>query len=368
MPLLFTPLQLGPITAPNRIAVAPMCQYTADDGCASDWHIQHWMSLGMSGAGMVTIEATAVERIGRISHGCLGLYSDANEQAAARTLAAARAVALPGTLFGIQIGHAGRKASSQRPWEGGGALRADEDPWPTIGPSAIPNAEGWHVPRAMTAEDFTRVREAFVATAQRAVRIGFQYIELHFAHGYLMHEVVSPLSNQRTDAFGGSRDKRHAVAVEVLRAVKAAIPDSVAVGARITGSDWVEGGITPDDAVALAAALGEEGLAYACVSSGGISTAQKIPVGSGYQVHLARAVKEGSGVTTRAVGMITGARQAEEILQSGSADLVAIGRGLLDDPRWGWHAAQDLGVDMARPPQFARVHPRLWAGATSVRA
>jgi 2,4-dienoyl-CoA reductase-like NADH-dependent reductase (Old Yellow Enzyme family) len=363
--LLFTPLQLGPVTVPNRIAVAPMCQYSADDGSANDWHLQHWMTLAMSGAGLVVMEATAIERHGRISHGCLGLYSDSNEYAARRALAAARSVALPGTVMGIQIGHAGRKASSQRPWEGGGALRPEQDPWPTIAPSAIPNADGWHVPRAMTAEDFSRVTEGFVCSCQRAVRAGFELVELHFAHGYLMHEVLSPISNQRTDQFGGTREKRNAVAIEILRAVKAALPSHVAVGARITGSDWVEGGITPEDAVALAGALKEEGLAYACVSSGGISPAQKIPVGPGYQVHLAKAVKDGTGVTTRAVGMIVNARQAEDILQSGSADQVALARAILDDPRWGWHAAEQLGAEMPRPPQYARAHPKVWPGAAA---
>jgi len=361
-PRLFTPLELGSVTLPNRIAVAPMCQYTADDGSPTDWHLQHWMNLAMSGAGLVVVEATAVERIGRITHGCTGLYSDANERATARTLAAARAVALPGTVFGVQLAHAGRKASSQRPWEGGQALPSGDDPWQTIGPSAIPNADGWHVPRAMQEADFERVRDAFVAAAVRAVRVGFEVLEIHAAHGYLFHQTLSPISNQRTDQRGGDRAHRAAFLLEVARAVVAAVPSSVAVGARITGTDWVPGGWDIDDAVWLAGALKAAGVVYACVSSGGVSPAQKIPLGEGYQVHLAKAVKP-TGIVTRAVGMIVRPQHAEEILQNGDADQVAFARAFLDNPRWGWHAADALGVEMRRPPQYDRARPRLWPGA-----
>ena len=362
-PLLFSPLQLGPIAVPNRIAIAPMCQYTADDGSATDWHLQHWMNMAMSGAGLFVVEATAVERHGRISHGDLGLYSDANERAAKRALDAAKAVALPGTKFGVQLAHAGRKASSQRPWEGGGALKAGQDPWQTIAPSAIPMGDNWHTPKEMDEADFARVKQAFVDAAHRAVRAGFELLELHMAHGYLMHSIQSPISNKRNDRYGRDAAGRRSFLVEVAQAVKAAMPQHIAVAARITGSDWVEGGLTSTDGIALAGALRDVGLVYACVSSGGVSMQQKIPVGPGYQVHLAEEIKNGSGIVTRAVGMIVRPDHAEQILQEGKADTVAFARAFLDNPRWGWHAADALGVDLPRPPQYDRARAKLWPGS-----
>ncbi|GGH06961.1 oxidoreductase [Alsobacter metallidurans] len=367
MSLLFSPIALGNVELPNRIAVAPMCQYSATDGCASDWHLQHWMNLAMSGAGLVTVEATAVERHGRISHGDMGLYSDDNERAFARALAAARAVALPGVKFAVQLAHAGRKASSQRPWEGGGPLKADQDPWQTVAPSAIPFAEGWHAPKAADAQDLDRIEAAFVQAAKRTARLGVEVIELHFAHGYLGHEFQSPFSNQRTDEYGGTPEKRRAFLLRIAEAVRAAVPGTVAVGARITGSDWTEGGITPDDAVALASELKALGLSWVDVTSGGNVSTARIPVGPGYQVPFAAAVKKGSGIVTRAVGMIATAQHAEEILQKGEADQIALARAFLDNPRWGWHAAEALGFDLPRPPQYARAAPKLWPGARLAR-
>lgn len=364
---LFSPLQLGSLTVPNRIAVAPMCQYSADDGCANDWHLQHLMTMGMSGAGLVVLEATAVERRGRITHGCLGLYSDANEAALGRVLDAARRVALPGTVFGVQLGHAGRKASSERPWEGGRALKPEADPWPTIAPSAIPFHDGWHVPAPFTEQDAESIVEAFVTAAQRAVRIGLQVIELHMAHGYLMHSILSPLSNQRTDRYGGSLENRMRLPLEIARRVRAAVPETVAVGARITGQDWSQDGLSVDDAATLAIALKEAGIVYACVSSGGVNLGVKVVVGPGYQVPFARHVREKSGIVTRAVGLIATAAQAEEILASGAADQIALARPLLDDPRWGWHAAEALGDSITLPPQYGRAAAALWPGAAMVR-
>ncbi len=364
---LFTPIALDRVEIPNRITVAPMCQYTADDGSPTDWHIQHWMNLGMSGAGLVIIEATAVERRGRITHGCTGLYSDANERAMARTLAAAKAVALPGTKWGVQLAHAGRKASCQRPWEGGGSLKADQDPWQTIAPSAVPYADGWHTPREMDDADFTRVKQAFIDAAERAERIGFDVVELHMAHGYLMNSIQSPLSNKRSDARGGDAAGRRGFLLEVAEAVRKAVSPKISVGARIMGSEWVDGGMTIDDGVALAGGLKEIGISYACVSSGGNSPHQRIPVGPGYQVHLAAEVKRKTGLTTRAVGMIVAPKQAEEILAAGDADQIALARAMLDNPRWGWHAADVLGVDLPRPPQYDRARAKLWPGAALVR-
>lgn len=367
MSQLFSPFAVGPVTVPNRIVVAPMCQYSADDGCMNDWHLQHLMSLAMSGAGMVVVEATAVERLGRITHGCVGLYNDANERAMQRVINAARAVALPGTTFGIQIGHAGRKASSERPWEGGGPLKDNADPWATVAASAIPFDDGWHMPREMTGQDKMRIATAFVEAAKRAVRIGFDSVELHMAHGYLLHNVMSPLSNTRTDGFGGSRENRFAWPLSIAAAVKAAVPARVAVGARITGQDWTDDGLQVADAVALAAELKAVGVDFVCVSSGGAHPRVRIQAKPGYQVPFAEAVKSGSGIATRAVGLINTPAQAEEILTSGAADLVAIGRGMLDNPRWGWHAAEELGADLAYPQQYARVTKKLWPGAALAR-
>lgn len=364
---LFTPLALGPVPVPNRIAVAPMCQYSAADGSALDWHMQHLMTLAMSGAGLVMLEATAVERAGRITHGCLGLYSDDNERALGRVLAAARAVALPGTKFGIQISHAGRKGSAQRPWEGGKALLAGDDPWPTLAPSPISFDDGWPVPDAMGEADILRTREAFVQTTLRAARLGIEVIELHMAHGYLMHQFQSPLSNRREDSWGGDVAGRSAFPLSVAKVVREAAPKSMAVGARITGTDWTEDGITPDDAAVLARALKQAGLDFVCVTSGGVALKAKIPLGPGYQVPLAAKVRRESGILTRAVGLIADPHQAEAIIARGEADQVALARAILDNPRWGWHAAEALGVELAYPPQYARAKAAVWPGARIAR-
>ena len=367
MARLFSPLDLGPVRLPNRIVVSPMCQYSADDGCMSDWHLQHLMTLAMSGAGLVVVEATAVERIGRITHGDTGLYSDANERAMARVLAAARAVALPGTRFGIQIAHAGRKASARRPWEGGTTLAADEDPWQTVAPSPLALDEGWPVPAALDEDGIERVRRAFVDAVRRAVRLGFEAVELHMAHGYLLHSFQSPVSNRREDRWGGDREGRLAFPLLVARSVREAVPETVALGARITGSDWVDGGLGVEDAVACAAALKSIGLDYACVSSGGVAPRARIPLGPGYQVPFAAKVKTETGLVTRAVGLIADPHQAEAIVARGEADCVALARAMLDNPRWGWHAAEALGAECARPPQYERAKPQLWPGARIAR-
>jgi 2,4-dienoyl-CoA reductase-like NADH-dependent reductase (Old Yellow Enzyme family) len=364
---LFSPLSLGPIELPNRIAVSPMCQYSASDGSASDWHLQHLMQLAIGRAGMVVVEATAVERSGRISHGCLGLYSDANEVALARVLDPARRVAAPGTAFAIQLAHAGRKASCQAPFQGGKPLSRGEDPWPTVAPSAIPFADGWHVPQALDAKCLERVVNAFRQAAERAVRLGFDAIELHGAHGYLLHEFLSPFSNRRSDAYGGSAENRMRFPLEVMQAVRAAVPGTIALGARITGSDWADGGLTVDDAVAFAKALKKIGVDYVCVSSGGNVSTAKIPVAPGYQVPFAAKVKAGAGIVTRAVGMIAAPEQAEAIVAEGQADFVALARAFLDDARWVWHAAERLGAEISYPPQYARVSRAMWPGAVLVR-
>jgi len=358
---LFSPIRLADLELANRIVVSPMCQYSADDGSANDWHLGHLGMLANSGAGMVIVEATHVERLGRITHGCLGLYTDDNEAALARVLAHCRRA---GTAkFGIQIAHAGRKASSQRPWEGGGPLKPDADPWQTIAPSALPFGENWHMPRALVAEDFTRVRNAFVQAAERALRIGFDAIELHYAHGYLAHEFLSPISNRRKDEYGGPLAARMRFPREVARAVRAVVPKSMPLGARITGSDWIEGGLTPDDAVAFSKALKDDGLDYIDVSSGGVIATARNPPTPGYNAPIAERIKREAGIATRTVGLIVTPSQAEAIVAEGKADMIALARAMLDDPRWGWHAARDLDAEVPRVPQYQRAGPKLWSGA-----
>ena len=367
MSLLFSPISLGPFEVPNRIAIAPMCQYSADDGCASVWHLQQIMQYAMSGAGLVILEATGVERRGRISHGCLGLYSDANEAALARVMKEARAVAIPGTRFGIQLGHAGRKASTQRPWEGRIGLSPHEDPWPTVAPSAIPFAKGYDTPHALDDAGLLRVKAAFVQAAQRAERLGFDVLELHSTHGYLLDQFLSPHANKRTDRYGGDRTARMRFPLEVAEAVRAAVSKNVVVAARITGTDWSENGWSPEDAGIYATELKARGLGYACVSSGGIITGVNIPSGPGYQVALAAHVKRASGIVTRAVGHIVTADQANAILEKGEADMVALARAILDNPRWVWHAADKLKAKIDYPLQYQRAAASLWKGAAWAR-
>jgi 2,4-dienoyl-CoA reductase-like NADH-dependent reductase (Old Yellow Enzyme family) len=361
--VLFSPLKLGSIELANRIVIAPMCQYSADDGVASPWHMTHLGMLANSGAGLVIVEATHVERHGRITHGCLGLYSDRCEAELHKVIAHCRRIGT--SKLGIQLAHAGRKASSQRPWEGAGALKANEDPWETIAPSALPFGPNWHTPRAMTEDDMARVKAAFVDAATRAVRIGFDAIELHGAHGYLIHSFLSPISNKRNDAFGGPMENRMRFPLDIARAVRAVVPNSIALGARITGSDWMEGGLTPDDAVTFTRALKNAGLDYVDISSGGVSAETRNPTTPGYNVPIAEKVKRESGVATRTVGLIATPKQAEDIVAAGKADMVAMARALLDDPHWGWHAAHVLGADatVKRPPQYLRAAPAMWPGA-----
>ena len=358
---LFSPIKLSGLELANRLVVSPMCQYSADDGCATDWHLMHLGMLAHSGASLVVVEATHVERAGRITHGCLGLYSDDNELALARVITQARRMG--SAKFGVQLAHSGRKGSAQKPWDGVTSLKAGEDPWETIAPSPIPFGDGWHTPREATEADLNRIRDAFVNSAKRALRIGFDAIELHMAHGYLLHGFLSPIANKRTDQFGGSFENRLRFPLSVARAVRAAVPREVPLGARITGSDWRDGGLTPDDAVALAKALKAEGLDFVCVSSGGVAADIRNPSEPGYNVPIAARVKQEAGIAARTVGLIVKAEQAEQIVGEGHADMVALARGFLDDPHWGWHAAKALGADVKRPRQYLRAGPKLWAPA-----
>jgi 2,4-dienoyl-CoA reductase-like NADH-dependent reductase (Old Yellow Enzyme family) len=359
---LFTPIDVGGITLPNRIVVSPMCQYSADDGSMTDWHTVHLGTYACSGAGLFVVEKTNVTREGRITHGCTGLYSDANEAAMARAVRVYRGITK--NPIGIQIGHAGRKGSSHPPFKGGKPLGPDESPWQTVAPSAIPYGEGWHTPHELTKEELNQLIHSYVAAVERAKRIGFDLVELHSAHGYFLHQFLSPLSNQRKDLYGRERMR---FPLEVARAVRETWPKERALGIRINATDWVDGGWQPDDAVAYARELKRAGFDFICVSSGATVPHARIPVAPGYQVPFSDKVRKEAAVKTRAVGMIANPEQAEEILASGKADMVAMARAFLDDPRWVWHAAERFGVELEYPPQYARSRHDLWPGASLAR-
>ncbi len=350
--LLFTPFAMRGLTLPNRIAIAPMCQFSAHDGNAGDWHLMHLGQLSHSGAGLLIIEATAVAPEGRITPGCTGLWSDANEAAFARVLDAVRQYStMP---IAIQLGHAGRKASCAVPWQGGRHLTAQEGGWQTVAPSPLPFNASDSTPHMLDHTGLARVRDAFAQGARRADRIGIDAIEIHGAHGYLLHEFLSPLSNVRTDEYGGSLENRMRFPLEVFDAMRAAWPAHKPLGIRISATDWVPGGWDVEQAVAFAAALKARGCDFLHASSGGLSPAQQIAPAPGYQVPFARRIRQETGIPTIAVGLITEPKQAEAILAEGSADLVALARGMLYDPRWPWHAAAELGAQVSAPPQYRR--------------
>ena len=358
---LFSPLPIGGLTLANRIAVSPMCQYSTVDGAANDWHLQHLGSLSLSGAGLVIVEQTAVEPAGRISYGCLGLYSDANEAALARVVGFCRRVGT--AALGIQLAHAGRKGSAKLPWEGGGPLSSDAGAWTTAAPSAVPFDNHWPAPMALDEAGLARIRDAHAEAARRAERLGFELVELLGAHGFLLHSFLSPITNRRTDNYGGGLENRMRYPLEVAAAIREVWPRRKALGMRITGTDWVDGGITSEEAGVFAGKLRDIGFDYVCVSSGGISPAARPAIAQGYQVPLAAAVKKASGITVQAVGMIVDPHHAEAILADGHADCVALARGFLDDPRWAWHAAAALGADAVYPPQYLRARPEHWSVA-----
>ena len=345
----------------NRVSVAAMCQYSASAGCMTDWHLQHLGNLSLSGAAMLAIEATGVTAEGRITHGCTGLYSDANETAMKRVVDFVRTISP--IHLGIQLAHAGRKASAQRPWEGRGPLRSDEGAWQTIAPSPIALAPGWPTPAALDESGMNAVVDAFVAATNRAARIGFDFVEIHSTHGYLLSEFLSPLANRRTDDFGGSLANRMRFPLEVARAVRRAWPRDKALGAKISGTDFAEGGWTVEDAVVYARELKALGCDYVTVSGGGVVLDAKVPVGPGYQVPYAERVKREAGITTGSVGLISAPQHAEEIVATGKADFVSLARAMLYDPRWPWHAAAALGAEVKYPVQYERAHPKLWPGA-----
>jgi 2,4-dienoyl-CoA reductase-like NADH-dependent reductase (Old Yellow Enzyme family) len=355
MSTLFSPLRLRGLNLSNRIMVAPMCQYSAENGEANDWHFTHINSLALSGAAMFCIEATAVEATGRITPGCLGLYNDATEAALKPIIASVRKHSK--AAIAMQLAHAGRKASSHTPWDGGQLIPLSEGGWRPEGPSDLPHKESETPPLALDAAGLARIRDAFAASARRAERLGLDALEVHCAHGYLLHQFLSPISNRRTDQYGGSLQNRMRFPLDVFDAVRAAFPAAKPVGLRVSSTDWVEGGWDIAQTIELARELKQRGVDWIDASSGGVSPLQKIALGPGYQVPFAQAVKEATGLTTIAVGLITEPKQAEEIVSSGKADMVALARGMLYDPRWGWHAAAELGGHVDAPPQYWRSQP-----------
>ncbi len=356
MSSLFSPISFRELTLPNRIMVSPMCQYSAEHGKATAWHMMHLPNLAISGAGLLGIEATAVEAAGRITHEDLGLYDEATEAALKPVIDSVHRYGQSAVV--IQLAHAGRKASSYTPWEGGQFRPASDRGWRPVAPSTVPYKDGEPAPIPLDEAGMVRICDSFAMAARRADRLGIDAIEIHGAHGYLLHQFMSPLSNQRTDRYGGSLENRIRFPLEVFDAIRAAFPAGKPVGVRLSATDWVEGGWDLEQTIVLARALTARGADWIDVSSGGLSPLQKIPVGPGYQVPFAERIKRETGATTVAVGLITEPRQAEEIVSSGKADLVAIARGMLYDPRWGWHAAAALDATVDAPPQYWRALPR----------
>jgi len=355
---LFSPLELRSLTLNNRIAVSSMCQYCAENGSAVDWHLMHLGQFAMGAAGLVMTEATAVSAVGRITPKCLGLYSDENEAALKRVIDFCRKYGV--TAMGIQLAHAGRKGSAQVPLDGGRPLTPAENSWATLAPSALPFGPDWHIPQVLDRDSLATVKADFVAATVRAARIGFDLVELHSAHGYLLHQFLSPISNQRNDEYGGKLENRMRFPLEVFEAVRDAWPEDKPLGIRISATDWIDGGWTLDESVVFARALKSLGCDFIDVSSGALDPRQKIPLGPGYQVPFSAQIRKQAGITTWTVGMITKANQAEKIIAGGKADMVALARGMMYDPRWAWHAAEELGVDTEYSIMYARCAPAQW--------
>lgn len=353
---LFSPLKVGPLELKNRIVIAPMCQYSAENGQMTDWHLIHLGQLALSGAAVLTIEATAVTPEGRITYGDVGLYSDDCEKAMQRVLNGIRKCsAMP---IAIQLAHAGRKASSEVPWKGGHQIAPDApNGWKTVAPSAVAFREAYDAPAALDHAGLKRIRDAFADAARRADRLGIDAVQIHAAHGYLLHEFLSPLSNLRTDEYGGSLENRMRFPLEVFEAVRAAWPTSKPLTVRVSGTDWKEGGWDAESTVAFAKALEARGADAIHVSSGGLASDAKMSIGPGYQVPFARAVKQAVKIPVVAVGLITEFEQAEEILKAGDADLIALARGMLYNPRWPWHAAAHFGETVDAPSQYLMSKP-----------
>jgi 2,4-dienoyl-CoA reductase-like NADH-dependent reductase (Old Yellow Enzyme family) len=354
MPHLFSELRLRGVTLPNRIGVSPMCQYSSVDGLANDWHFAHLAARAVGGAGLVFTEAAAVTPEGRISPEDLGVWSEKHFEPLARI---ARFIDGQGAAAGIQLAHAGRKGSTYRPWSGHGAVPEAKGGWRPLAPSALPFSDSYAKPEALDAEGIAAVTQAFVTAARRAYAAGFRVVEIHAAHGYLFHEFLSPLSNRRADAYGGAFENRTRFLREAVTAVRAALPDACPLFVRISATDWTEGGWDVEQSVELARQLKSLGVDVVDCSSGGNVEKAAIPVGAGYQLPLARRVREGAGVATAAVGMITEPAQADQIIRNGEADLALLARALLREPYWPLRAARELGAAVSWPAQYLRAGP-----------
>lgn len=359
MSLLFQPIQLGQLQLSNKIIIAPMCQYSANQqGELSYWHEQQWANYALSGAGLCIIEATAVQPEGRISYADLGLWNDVQEAQLKALLAKVKSLSpMP---IGIQLAHAGRKASTDKPWDGRGQFAPDHaQGWKTVSASALPFHPQDDAPHALTVEEIQNIIADFATSAKRAVDAGFDLIELHAAHGYLLHQFMSPLSNQRTDEYGGSFENRIRLSLEIFQAMKNAVPDGFPIGVRISATDWMNDVVSWDieSSVGLSKALEQLGAVYIHVSSGGLHAEQKIDLHAGYQVPFAEVIKKAVNIPVIAVGLITEAMQAEGILQYEQADAIGIARAILYDPRWPWHAAAELGETIRITPQYLRCQP-----------
>src|SRR6266436_2716313 len=362
MAVLFSSARLGKLERVNRILVAPMCQYSAIDGVAQAWHEQHWGHLANSGAAALTIEATGVEPQGMITHGCLGLWNDTQTDAISRTLRRIRSYAsLP---IGIQLAHAGRKGSAARPWEGGQPLLPDQGAWQTFAPSPIAWGAGWPVPVELDESSLERILQAFANAARRADMAGLDFLELHAAHGYLMHAFLSPVSNHRSDVYVGSRDYRMRFPLAIVRAVRRVWPQHKTLGVRINGTDWIENGWAIDDAIAFGRCLLDAGVDYLSVSSGGARGGVSVKLEAGYQVQLATAVRKALRCPVICAGLIADAGMAESIVATERADFIALARAMLDDPCWAIHAATKLGGNAALPPQYQLAAAGKWPLAT----
>lgn len=360
MPLtsaLFSPIALRGLTLNNRIVVSPMCQYASKDGSANDWHLMHLGGFSMGAAGLVMAEMTNVSMQGRITHSCATLCTDENEAALKRVVDFCRTFGI--AKLGIQLGHAGRKGSTHPPAVGAKPLTPEEGAWECLAPSALPFAEGWPAPKAMTIDDIKQCVADHVASTERAERIGFDALEMHGGHGYLIHQFLSPLSNQRTDAYGGSLENRMRFPLECFAAMRAVWPDNKPMGIRVSATDWVDGGFTPDEALVFAKELKKIGCDWFDATTAGLDPRQQIPLAPGYQVGFGAEIRKEADIATMSVGLIADPHQAEEIIASGQADMIAIARGAIYDPRWAWHAAETLGVETEYAPKYRAGHPSI---------
>lgn len=354
---LFSPIKFRGLELANRIVVSPMCQYNSEDGSANDWHLMHLGQFSLGAAALVMTEMTNVSPEGRITHKCAGMYSDANEAAMKRVIDFCRKYGV--AKLGVQLAHAGRKGSTQLPAAGGQPLKPEEGAYETIAPSALPYAPGWHTPRAMTKADIERIVNAFAESTKRVLRIGYDLVELHGGHGYLIHQFLSPLSNQRKDDYGGSLENRMRFPLQVFAAMRAAWPTDRPMGVRISATDWVDGGWNIEESVVFSRELKKLGCDYIDCSSGALDPRQQLPLAPGYQVPFAERIRKDAGIPTIAVGLITSPRQCEEIVSSGKADMVCLARGAMWNPRFAWHAAEELGADAPYAPKYMACHPKL---------